>query len=605
VARDAVVIKPREDKDAITFSGQQVGPVKYQIANLTIRANDPDLNQENAVVFNFDLGIDPPPNPPLASEIVFDNVWVSLDGGGCDGFKALTRVDDVTLRGVTIPAAEYTSHPIQGNIISRLKIHDCDYLAVDGGVTLGEKAEVRDSRIVIDRSFGSAPQSLDDFPAVAILQSEETTIRNTYMESGYAAILLAGTSKLTVQDCIMQGGNFEVFMATNSRFGQTPGVSDVTIDNCSISAESSRGGFDVGLGNPLLPYRAVAIQSPIGLVTLRGCDMLAMANRFPQATNGNPIAASSEGVVVETNTSGAAPLGGAVVLERCSIRAVSEPDGETDATGIWSKSISGIIATDCTISARQTWIGDTATPSKAHGVLGATPEAVSLVGGQITSFDVSERENDQFDIRNDSTSEVRVRVRGTAMSKWKGAIGSSERPRVNVQRMVSVAAPIATAILYAKVLTTMEVEITKTDLSLMQLDNCRVLTATLSGGTGLQSSLPVTIIGTNWGGEQIAETKNVLGTTEFQKPFRSVRKIILPARALPGQQISIGTSARLGLHSPVTDLTDFLVVSKSVGGAAFLPEAFSTADLDLVNHTYKVPSITAGAAYEFSYRASE
>jgi len=82
VARDAVVIKPREDKDAITFSGQQVGPVKYQIANLTIRANDPDLNQENAVVFNFDLGIDPPPNPPLASEIVFDNVWVSLDGGG-------------------------------------------------------------------------------------------------------------------------------------------------------------------------------------------------------------------------------------------------------------------------------------------------------------------------------------------------------------------------------------------------------------------------------------------------------------------------------------------------------------------------------------------
>jgi len=55
----------------------------------------------------------------------------------------------------------------------------------------------------------------------------------------------------------------------------------------------------------------------------------------------------------------------------------------------------------------------------------------------------------------------------------------------------------------------------------------------------------------------------------------------------------------------VTDLTDFLVVSKSVGGAAFLPEAFSTADLDLVNHTYKVPSITAGAAYEFSYRASE
>ena len=218
--------------------------------------------------------------------------------------------------------------------------------------------------------------------------------------------------------------------------------------------------------------------------------MLAMANRFPQATNGNPIAASSEGVVVETNTSGAAPLGGAVVLERCSIRAVSEPDGETDATGIWSKSISGIIATDCTISARQTWIGDTATPRKAHGVLGATPEAVSLVGGQITSFDVSERENDQFDIRNDSTSEVRVRVRGTAMSKWKGAIGSSERPSVNVQRMVSVAAPIATAILYAKVLTTMEVEITKTDLSLMQLDNCRVLTATLSGGTGLQSSLP-------------------------------------------------------------------------------------------------------------------
>lgn len=186
-----------------------------------------------------------------------------------------------------------------------------------------------------------------------------------------------------------------------------------------------------------------------------------------------------------------------------------------------------------------------------------------------------------------------------------GAVGGSKTPRVITQRAVNVAEPSATAIYPATPLSTAEQVIVPTDPGLTQPDNDRALTATLiepqPGGT----ALPVTIIGTNWKGERITETANVTGTTEFHKAFRSVKKIVLPARGTPGQQVSIGTSAKLGLHVPVTDANGLLRVSRGVAGTEFVPQAFNPADLDLVNQTLNISNVTDGASYEFTFRASE
>jgi len=617
VARDSVVIEPPQSPNGtgngMTFAGGQTGTVGYRVANLTIHTADSALDHGHAVVFNFDPQIDPPVLPE-PNGIGFDNVMVRIDGESSDGFLAMTTVVDVSLRGVTVRAPAFTSHMVNGGKIKRLSILNCDFLAIDGFVQLGNDAQVLDSRIVIDRTFGSAPQSHDDAPAIQVREASGVLIRNTTLESRYAALLLQGATNVVVRDCVLRGGNFGVSMPTNDpKWGISPGVSEILIENCSIAAQSSRGVLPPGLGQPYLSYRAVWVQSPEGAVTVRGCEIFAAANRFPLTVfgmssdlAGTPIVASSEGVVVETDTNGIAPAGGAVVLEGCSIRSVTGPDGGTDATGVLCTAKSGVIATGCTISARQTWANETVQlPRKAYGVVGTRQDAVSLVGGRISTFDVSERENDQFDVRNDSTSEVRVRVHGTAMSKFKGAIGSSERQRIDVQRMVSVAGLSNIAILPAKMLTTVEQVFDKTEPSLSQPDNYRVLTATLIGIQTPGITMPVTIIGTNWAGEQIAETVNVSASAEFQKPFRTVTKIFLPPRGAPGQQISIGISSRLGLHFPVTNVLDMLLVSKSVSNAAFLPESFNPADLDLVNHTMKIPTITAGASYEFTYRASE
>ena len=150
----------------------------------------------------------------------------------------------------------------------------------------------------------------------------------------------------------------------------------------------------------------------------------------------------------------------------------------------------------------------------------------------------------------------------------------------------------------------MEQVFTKPDFT-TQPDNYRVLTATLTGIQAPGVTFPVTIVGTNWSGEQISDTANVTSTTEFVKPFRTVTKIFLPPNTSGTHAISIGTSSRLGLHTPLTDGSDLLLVSKSVNGAAFLPETFNLADFDFVNHTLKIPTITAGASYEITYRASE
>jgi hypothetical protein len=123
-------------------------------------------------------------------------------------------------------------------------------------------------------------------------------------------------------------------------------------------------------------------------------------------------------------------------------------------------------------------------------------------------------------------------------------------------------------------------------------DVYRVLTVT-GDASVLQGH--VVILGTNWGGEAIAEEIEI-GTpgtaVAGRKPFLEVTSIVLPGVVgAGGARVKVGTSNKLGLHEPIPDVASVIDNGRrtcSASDAAFEYVAVDPGGVDAVYGTVDV-----------------
>jgi len=306
---------------------------------------------------------------------------------------------------------------------------------------------------------------------------------------------------------------------------------------------------------------------------------------------------------------GPGPATGTLVAEDCQIEAYNTRDTEGksyETVGVQSDTDALPRVVNCQIRAE-------AKCGAAYGVYGGGGSglnpSVSVIGGVITTGCEDSRETEVYDVYHHDpeapTWTGSLLVSGTRMSKWHGPIGSAERPRPVVQRTLNVTVPSATAILPATLLTESEQEITS---GLANPDVYRVLSVTgnLSG-----MNQEVYLIGTDWAGNAITDRIRLNGnsTVVGRKPFKTVTKIILPAKTSDeNQTVSVGTSARLGLQSPIASAGAVLQQARKTSGASsYTIEALDPADIDVAHATVQIldPPITTGDSFEWALLGSD
>jgi len=160
-----------------------------------------------------------------------------------------------------------------------------------------------------------------------------------------------------------------------------------------------------------------------------------------------------------------------------------------------------------------------------------------------------EREDKVWDIlyQDGADCGTELYVTGTAFSKWKGPIIPLAASRPVAQQFHDVQMADDFAILAATNLDSEEIEVTQ----VANPDVYRVLSARATNTDELDGD-SVLVIGTNWGGDRIAEWIELLEdhAKSGSKPFRTVTKVVLPAGP-QGAQVSIGTTNRFGLYAPI------------------------------------------------------
>ncbi len=93
-----------------------------------------------------------------------------------------------------------------------------------------------------------------------------------------------------------------------------------------------------------------------------------------------------------------------------------------------------------------------------------------------------------------------------------------------------------------------------------------------------------------------------------RKPLKTVTKIVLPAKTSDeNQTVSVGTSARLGLQSPIASAADVLPQARKASAAtSYTIEALDPAAVDVAYATVQIvdPPITTGDSFEWALLAS-
>ncbi|MEW5884658.1 MAG: hypothetical protein AB1725_10600 [Armatimonadota bacterium] len=89
-------------------------------------------------------------------------------------------------------------------------------------------------------------------------------------------------------------------------------------------------------------------------------------------------------------------------------------------------------------------------------------------------------------------------------------------------------------------------------------------------------------------------------TVEGKEAFRRITKVILPPGS-SGERVSVGTSNKLGLTSPLAQKSDFLQLRRNVGSVYEVQSPIPEGDIDTDYHTVKVPLSGVGNALELVY----
>jgi len=168
-----------------------------------------------------------------------------------------------------------------------------------------------------------------------------------------------------------------------------------------------------------------------------------------------------------------------------------------------------------------------------------------------------------------------------------------------VQNMVNVGVQSSNAVLASTSLAS-GVPTTVSGVAISDPDHYRALTV-----TGNQSGIngTVTIYGKDWADRNVHDLIVASGTATVSGvvPFKSVDRIVLPARNAVSDEISVGRSARLGLYRPIRAIADVLMVERKASGAT----SYTTEALPSVNaaHSTFVPvtAIVANDSFKVSY----
>ena len=490
------------------------------------------------------------------SSLMIANPNDQTNSGVCFRIPLAVTQDAVTsveILGVTARSTGHGGGGIHAASTKGLRVVNCDFLLHDGmAIRVGNDATI-DASSFITRTI-SAASAGDDNAGLIADGVTNLAVGNSHLEARKHGVLLTGDcTGVRIEGCVLNGSHFGL---------RTECGDDIEVVASAISGDSSRGND--GNINPT-HYHGVSIVDDTGcgpgVIRFTNCEIVARSEEDERQ--------DAYGVYVEAAPSAA---DGPVTFENCTISALqAAPAGETDV-------------------------------AECFGIRADEADAVSLIGGSVSSFDGDERETDQFDIRcpNPPLSGVAtaIALSGVECSKWFGPVGAAVAPTPAVQRTIAVPAASNTAVNGPTTLTGSEQTITG---FITQPQGYRVLKLTLSQTQG--ADYTAIVIGDNAAGERIADAIKVsAGQTSAQgaKPFLGVTKIILPAGS---GTASIGTTDILGLEFPVASGAAVQQQGKMASaGTAYTIGAPGTVD-DLYA-TVDVSTITTGDSFEWAVRAS-
>ncbi len=488
------------------------------------------------------------------------NVYLGLDApgfalrlaSGSEGSK------DLNLDGVVIRATQ-GGNLIDAALAATLRMNNCDILNVDANflVAVGDHTTITNCSLVIDKDFGPNRIGHDDGAAVQAAGKSGLCISSSRLHGREGGLrLLKNCRDVVVSNCELGG----VFYGVRLECGE-----DIQLQNCRLVADERLRRRDDPNPPPELPPQYAALW-------------------------------------IDDRQTDPACQPGRIRLAACDLHAVNEQDQDRSVFGVLASAAPTAAAgpvrlSECTIEAR---LLDATSNGRCFGAAALRAPALALLGGAVTSLDADEREPNQFDLFNNVPlfPSTAIAVSGTRFSKWRGPIGPAVQASSLVQRVVNVAAAADDAVLAATALTASEQEITT---GITNPDVYRVLSVR---GNQAVMNQTVIVVGTNAAGESIADAITLVGTTAASgvKPFRSVRKIILPPQSGPGQQVSVGTTTWLGLPVPFSSTTDLLQQARlAVGAGSYTVEP--PGSLNPTWSTVDVGTIIAGDSFEFTVQA--
>jgi uncharacterized protein (DUF2237 family) len=229
--------------------------------------------------------------------------------------------------------------------------------------------------------------------------------------------------------------------ATHGIESGTGGVQGLTVQGCIVT-----GAGDTGVKLTAADTRGVFIADS----EIRGTKLGVHLENVKET---DPVVVQSTTITVNAND------------DSDAVHAFRHDNPPTDETpvvelancslGVRNAGVAGAVGVDvgegdvrlvaCLIVAESTKAGEPAGPATGIRYIGSDTPAITMLGGSIETSSAGQAsdgmtETEVWDLLV-TTSGAKMHVAGVAMSKWKGAIFSAERPGSFDQRMVAV--PIA------------------------------------------------------------------------------------------------------------------------------------------------------------------
>jgi hypothetical protein len=380
--------------------------------------------------------------------------------------------------------------------------------------------------------------------------------------------------------------------------------SSYTLDTVTVTAPASGASGIHGIDRNGIQMRNCTADAALRALFLREAEeVLIVGSTFRGQTHGAFInglrnielhdcllaAEGSQGDVKTAFIGDGSHAGGEdILLKGCRMEAIRTSDGTgwAIAADIEAQQVARFL--DCQFEA-------TNTTGPAVGVFNSGGENVVIIGGSITTA-APARETRVWDLEDTTLASLKLRASGVRFSKFKGPIYSAGRPRSVVQRMLNVELADSDGIVDSADLDGETIVFDPPE----ELDNYRALQAGWNNpGAG---TISVTVLGTNWGGDDIAEAfeLSAAATTKSGfRPFKTVKKIFIPEA---DGTLSVGTTNKLGLYYPISATSQVMQEARLVSGGYTVQ---STGTVDAVYSTVIPSTISAGDSFEWAVLASE